>query len=151
VFDIILERWYLLTYDTPQEERMGDSAKLGVGVDLVSITRIERVVDVWGRRFLERVFTSAEIDYCESRSAPAESLAARFAAKEAFIKAVSETGLTGIRYRDVEVVVDDRGVPRLRPHGTAKTAVGQSRTSVSLSHEGDLAVAIVVTSPEVKS
>ena len=130
---------------------MGGSAKLGVGIDLVSITRIERMIEVWGRRFLERVFTSAEIDYCESRSAPAGSLAARFAAKEAFIKAVSETGARGIRYRDVEVVVDDRGVPALRPRGTAKTAVGGSHTSVSLSHEGDLAAAIVVTSPEVKS
>lgn len=130
---------------------MGDPGRLGVGIDLVSIKRIELMVGRWGRRFLERVFTRAEIEYCESRYAPAGSLAARFAAKEAFIKAVSGTRPGGIRYRDVEVVVNGHGVPRLRPRGTAKTALGESHTSVSLSHEGDLAVAVVITCPEVKS
>jgi len=130
---------------------MGDRGKLGIGIDLVSVKRIERMVDRWGRRFLERVFTASEIDYCEARYAPAESLAARFAAKEAFIKAVSETGPPGIRYRDVEVVVSERGVPGLKPRGTAKAAAGESRTSLSLSHEGGLAVAIVIASPEVNS
>jgi len=130
---------------------MGDRGTLGVGIDLVSIKRIEHVVERWGRRFLERIFTDAEIDYCESRYAPAGSLAARFAAKEAFIKAVSGTGQVGIRYRDIEVVVNKRGVPGLKARGTAKAAVGESDTRVSLSHEGDLAVAIVITSPEVKS
>ena len=130
---------------------MCDSGKLGVGIDLVSIPRIERMVERWGRRFLDRVFTGAEIDYCETRYAPAGSLAARFAAKEAFIKAVSGAGSRGIRYRDVEVVVDERGVPGLKPRGTAKAAVGESHTRLSLSHEGDLAVAIVITISEVKS
>jgi holo-[acyl-carrier protein] synthase len=105
----------------------------------------------WGRRFLERVFTRDEIEYCEGRYAPAGSLAARFAAKEAFIKAVSGAVPGGIRYRDVEVVVDDRGAPRLRPHGPAKNALCGSGARVSLSHEGDLAVAIVITCPEVMS
>jgi holo-[acyl-carrier protein] synthase len=130
---------------------MDDPVSPGVGIDLVSITRIERMVRRWGRRFLERVFTGEEIEYCESRYAPAGSLAARFAAKEAFIKAVSGVGPGGIRYRDVEVVMNDDGVPVLRPHGKAKTALGGSHVRVSLSHEGDLAVAIVITCPEVKS
>ena len=130
---------------------MGGPGSLGVGIDLVSITRIERMVGRWGRRFLDRVFTRHEIEYCEGRYAPAGSLAARFAAKEAFIKAVSGLRPGGIRYRDVEVVVNDHGVPRLRSHGTAKTALGRSHARVSLSHEGDLAVAIVITCPEVKS
>ncbi len=130
---------------------MGGTGSPGVGIDLVSIARIERMVGEWGRRFLERVFTSEEIEYCQSRYAPAGSLAARFAAKEAFIKAVSAVGPVGIRYRDVEVVVNDHGAPRLRPHGAAKTALGGSHARVSLSHEGDLAVAIVITCPEVTS
>jgi holo-[acyl-carrier protein] synthase len=148
--DILLERQERLEYDTPQEEGMGGPGDLGVGIDLVSIGRIERMVGRWGRRFLERVFTRDEIEYCDSRYAPAGSLAARFAAKEAFIKAVSGARPGGIRYRDVEVVVNDSGVPGLRPRGTAKAALDGSYARLSLSHEGDLAIAIVITCPEVQ-
>jgi len=130
---------------------MGGLGITGVGVDLVSIPRIEVMVDRWGRRFLERVFTGAEIEYCRSRYAPAGSLAARFAAKEAFIKAVSPAGPGGIRYRDVEVVMSDDGVPGLRLHGRAKAALGRSEALISISHEGELAVAVVITCPEVKT
>jgi holo-[acyl-carrier protein] synthase len=123
----------------------------GVGIDLVSVDRIEQVIKRWGRRFLERVFTKGEIEYCSGRPAPARSLAARFAAKEAFIKSVSGRPAAGIRYRDVEVVIDGAGVPRIKTHGTARAAAGLSSVSVSLSHEENLAVAIVLRSPEVKS
>jgi holo-[acyl-carrier protein] synthase len=123
---------------------MGDPYRLGVGIDLVSIARIDRMVSRWGRRFLERVFTGDEIRYCETRYSSAGSLAARFAAKEAFIKAVSPSRTSGIRYRDIEIVVDDRGAPGLRPRGRAAAALAGSQASVSLSHEGDLAAATVI-------
>lgn len=122
-----------------------------VGIDLVSVARLEGVVARWGLKFLERVFTKAEIEYCKSRHVPARSFAARFAAKEAFVKAVSGKKPGGIRYRDVEVVVNDNGVPALRPHGTAKLALGKGHAEVSLSHEENLAVAIVITCSEVTS
>ena len=122
-----------------------------VGIDVISVARIEAVMTRWGAKFLERVFTSGEIEYCKSRHVPARSFAARFAAKEAFVKAVSGKRPGGIRYRDVEVVVNEGGVPALRPHGTAKLALGKRRAEVSLSHEENLAVAIVITCSEVTS
>jgi holo-[acyl-carrier protein] synthase len=131
-------------------ETMTDRQDVGVGVDLVSVTRIEVMLKRWGRKFLNRVYTDREIDYCVGRYHPARSLAARFAAKEAFFKAVSRSGTAGIRYRDIETVVRDDGVPELKPHGRAKTALGRRSATLSMSHEQDLAAAVVVTSPEVK-
>ena len=150
---------------------------ISVGIDLVSVSRMESILDRWGDRFLNRIFTRAEVDYCASRHSPARSLAARFAAKEAFFKAVSGlssarsegasragsqgAGLdngrilprapAGIRFTDVEVVIEPGGAPRLRSRGAAAEALGRSRASVSLSHEEDMAVAIVITSPEIIS
>ena len=128
---------------------MGGPGRYSVGIDLVSVTRVERLMERWGDKFLERVFTAGEIEYCMRRYAPARSFAARFAAKEAFVKAVSAGKPGGIRYRDVEVVIGDHGVPALRPRGTAETALGKGHAQVSLSHEGDLAVAVVITCSEV--
>jgi holo-[acyl-carrier protein] synthase len=124
---------------------------VGVGIDLVSIPRMKGLLDRWGERFLSRVFTKTEIAYCLKRSMPAVSLAARFAAKEAFYKAVSgrETGTIG--FKDIEVVVDKDGKPRLEIYGAARRALAGWCASLSLSHEQDLAVAIVVTSPEVRA
>jgi len=136
---------------------------ISVGIDLVSVSRMESILDRWGDRFLRRIFTRAEADYCRSRHCPARSLAARFAAKEAFFKAVSglnsarsegtgrNEGPAGIRFKDVEVVMEPNGAPRLKSSGAARDALGGARASLSLSHEQDLAVAIVITSPEIKS
>lgn len=127
---------------------------IGVGIDLVSVPRVQSILERWGDRFLKRVFTRAEVDYCRSRHSPARSLAARFAAKEAFFKAVSGMGggsAEGMRFNDVEVVIGADGAPRLITSGGAKVALGGSRASLSLSHEQDMAVAIVITSPESKS
>jgi holo-[acyl-carrier protein] synthase len=149
--DNVLARSRLLQYDTPQEERMAARIGYNVGVDLVSVTRMEGIMARWGRKFLHRVFTADEIEYCGKRYVPARSFAARFAAKEAFVKAVSRKEPGGIRYRDVEVVMDEDGVPALRPHGTAKAALGEGYAEVSLSHEENLAVAVVITCSEVAS
>jgi phosphopantetheine--protein transferase-like protein len=135
--------------------RMPSKDSMSVGIDLVSVSRVESILDRWGDRFLNRIFTRAEVDYCISRHCPASSLAARFAAKEAFFKAVSGgspgQSVAGIRFKDVEVVMEANGAPRLKPSGAARDALGESLVSVSLSHEKDMAVAIVVTSPVFKS
>jgi phosphopantetheine--protein transferase-like protein len=128
---------------------------ISVGIDLVSVSRIESILDRWGDRFLDRVFTTAEVDYCRARHSPARSLAARFAAKEAFFKAVSGR-LPGserpvIPFKDVEVLTEANGAPRLKPRRAASEALRGAQASVSLSHEQDLAVAIVITSPETRS
>lgn len=127
------------------------SSGLSVGIDLVSVSRIETLLERWGDKFLRRVFTDSEIEYCLERFRPAQSLAARFAAKEAFFKAISKWSTDAIGFKEVEVVVGENGGPDLRAHGVAERALGKLIVSVSLSHDQDLAIAIVVTSPEVNT
>ena len=118
----------------------------GIGVDIVRISRIREAVQRWGDRFLERVFTEQERKYCFKKVNPYPSLAARFAAKEAFIKAISTTEV--ISLREIETVNDSSGAPVLRLHGKAESVLGMISTNkevhLSLSHDGDYAVAFVV-------
>jgi holo-[acyl-carrier protein] synthase len=118
------------------------------GVDLVRISRVERLLGRYGERFLERVFTPAEILY--SRRRPPE-LAARFAAKEAVAKALG-VGMRmiareGIGWHEAEIVGDHRGKPVVRLHGRAAeraAELGLTEWAVSLSHTEEHAVAFVV-------
>ena len=119
----------------------------GIGVDLVNIDRMERAVERWGRRFLERIFTAAEIERCQRRARPAQCLALRFAAKEAFAKSLGLGIREGLRWRDVEVVQDDLGKPSLLLHNRAKQLLAKmeaKKTWLSLSDERDSAIAVVV-------
>jgi holo-[acyl-carrier protein] synthase len=121
---------------------------LTTGVDLIEISRVERMLDRYGERFLERVFTPAEIAY--SRRRPAE-LAARFAAKEAVSKALG-VGMRlmarkGIRWHEAEIVGDHLGKPLVRLHGRAAQRaeeLGLTQWAVSLSHTAEHAIALVV-------
>ena len=116
---------------------------LQIGTDLVEIARIEAVLARHGQRFLDRVYTAAEQAYFRGR--PAE-LAARFAAKEATMKALG-TGLVGVSWREVEVLSDRRGRPLIVLHGRAAAraaALGLAHFAVSLSHERQVAIAMVV-------
>ncbi len=111
-----------------------------LGVDIIEISRIEQAVARWGDAFLDRVFTPAE--KAKYRDRP-ESLAARFAAKEAAVKALGSTELI---YRDIEIVGDSKSRPSLVLHGRAKSiaeGLGVDELSVSLSHGRDYAVAVV--------
>ena len=119
----------------------------GIGVDIVNIHRMERAVDRWGSRFLKRIFTSAEIERCGKRARPAQCFASRFAAKEAFAKALGLGMRQGLRWRDIEVVQDHFGKPGLQLHNKAQkllAALEAKRTWLSLSDEGDSALAVVV-------
>jgi holo-[acyl-carrier protein] synthase len=121
---------------------------LTVGVDLVTIARLERVLQRYRDRFLERVFTPAEITYCQGRTA---ELAARFAAKEAASKALG-VGMRmiardGIDWRDVEVIGDSRGKPLIHLYGRAAERAGElglTEWAISLSHTREHAIAFVV-------
>jgi phosphopantetheine--protein transferase-like protein len=148
--------YYARSIDKPPGGgRMPGKHNMSVGIDLVSISRIQAILDRWGDRFLDRIFTRSEVDYCKSRHSPARSLAARFAAKEAFFKAVSgfdsAEDAAAIRFKDVEVMFEPNGAPRLVSTGAAREALGGRLASVSLSHEKDMATAIVILSPEVIS
>jgi holo-[acyl-carrier protein] synthase len=119
---------------------------LGIGTDLVEVDRIRRAHQRHGDRFLQRLFTPAEIADCHPRAGAYQSFAARFAAKEAFLKALG-TGLRdGIRWHDMEVVRDGRGRPELHLHGCARELArdqGVSKTFVSLSHTSEHGLATV--------
>jgi len=118
---------------------------VGLGIDIVHVRRIHHWMSTEG--LVERFFHPEEVAGARSRGhAEALSLAARFAAKEAFGKAVG-TGLSGIRLRDIQVVNNHNGKPDMILHGTALErfrAVGGARVLVSLTHESDNAVAVVV-------
>lgn len=119
----------------------------GIGVDIVKVDRIEKAVERWGHRFLERIFTAAEIERCQKRARPAQCLALRFAAKEAFAKALGLGMRKGLRWRDIEVVHDNFGKPDLLLHNQAQRlleTVEASRTWLSLSDERESALAVVV-------
>lgn len=118
---------------------------LRTGVDLVEIERVRAAIAVHGDRFLARVYTSAELDCCQRRI---ESLAVRFAAKEAVAKALA-TGVwrDGVGWTDIEVLREDSGAPRLLLHGAAATIadnLGLTTWSISLSHDHTQAIAFVV-------
>jgi len=124
----------------------------GIGTDIVEVSRIERecrreAEGGSGEDFLRRVFTSSEISYCEGKRRRFESYAARFAAKEAFLKALGTGGRDGISWLDMEVVVDGRGRPELVLRGRARALLeeyGLTGVFVSLSHSHELATAVAV-------
>lgn len=120
---------------------------ISTGIDIVEVYRIAETIERTPR-FAERVFTDAERAYCEAKgAAAAQSYGGRFAAKEAFLKAL-KTGWRGkITWQDIEVVNDDQGVPSLRISGEAASLVEQSgatRIHISISHTAEHAVAQVI-------
>jgi holo-[acyl-carrier protein] synthase len=113
------------------------------GVDAAEIPRITAALERWGQRFLDRVYTPAEQAYCRGR---AESLAGRFAAKEAVSKALG-TGIRRLRWRDIEILPDRYGRPTVYLYGKARARaeqMGAAWLSVSITHADDLAIAFVV-------
>jgi holo-[acyl-carrier protein] synthase len=120
---------------------------VGLGVDMEEISRIREVISRHGRIFLDRIFTSAEIAYCERHRDPAERYAARFAAKEATMKALGTGWSKGIRWRDIEVARKPGGRPTIVLHGVAREhadRMGARQINLSLTHTGNFALAEVI-------
>ncbi len=114
-----------------------------VGVDIIEIERIQEVVDRWGQRFLGRIYTEAELDFCRGR---VPELAVRFAGKEAVMKALG-TGRRGVSWRDIEILPDRRRAPLVFLHGRARRRarrLGLGELAISLSHSRHYAVASAV-------
>ena len=120
---------------------------IGTGIDIVNIERIERLLTRWGDLFLRRVFVEGEVSRCQQQARPSECFALRFAAKEAFLKAIGLGYREGIRLTDIEVVNDPMGKPSLRLHGKAGDlfqALGAQEAFLTLSHDRPFAVAHVL-------
>jgi len=119
----------------------------GTGIDIVNIERIESMMARWGNLFLGRVFTEREIVWCQQRTRPPECFAIRFAAKEAFLKAIGRGLRNGIQWTDIEVENDPLGKPLFSFHRKAKEVLETQQIQkalLTLSHERPYAVAHVI-------
>jgi holo-[acyl-carrier protein] synthase len=120
---------------------------VGLGVDIAEISRIEAAIRRYGDHFLHRLFTPAEIQYCDSHRNRFERYAGRFAAKEAAMKALGTGWRRGVRWVDIEVVRERGGKPALRlagQTGVIAKQLGVRNIVVSITHSGDTALAEVI-------
>ena len=126
---------------------------IGTGIDIVRVDRIADAITRWGGAFEDRVFTAGEKTYCRRQKRSTESFAARFAVKEAVLKAFGTGHSQGIKWVDVEVTRDGLGKPAVLYHGKVQEMaqrLGVKETFVSISHDGDYTVAQAVLSTEAK-
>jgi holo-[acyl-carrier protein] synthase len=120
---------------------------LGLGLDIAEVDRITRVITRYGQSVLKRLYTPQEIAYCESHQNRYERYAARFAAKEAAMKALGTGWRRGVRWRDIEVVNLPGGKPTLVLAGVARQvaeAMGVKNIALSITHSENLAMAQVI-------
>lgn len=111
----------------------------GVGVDIIEIQRVVEIIQLYGQRFYKKVFTDEEVEYCLSKAKPAQHLAARFAAKEAFSKAIG-TGLgKDLMLKDIEIIKDESGKPSIKTKKIMKDKI-----MLSISHSDHYVVAVCV-------
>jgi len=121
--------------------------RFGTGIDIVDIEKLRGLIERSGPRFLTRWFSSEEISYCEAKARPSQHYAARFAAKEAAIKALGLGWRDGVSLKDVSVTVGSSGAPQVRLGGVAAERAarrGIEELHVSLSHCARYAVASVI-------
>lgn len=119
----------------------------GLGIDLVAVSRIEEAARRHGERFLKRIFTESEVSYCARHPEPARHWAARFAAKEAGMKALGTGWSSGVTFKSIEVINLGSGQPTLVLHGASAErakAMGATATHVTITHDGGFAMACVV-------
>ena len=119
----------------------------GIGIDLVENGRLEKIINKWGIKFLNRVFSSGEIQYCDKHIQSAIHYGARFAAKESFLKALGIGLGMGVKLSDIEVIHDKNGKPFLALHGGAKVQIEKreiTKIHLSLTHTKKYATAIVL-------
>jgi holo-[acyl-carrier protein] synthase len=119
----------------------------GIGIDIVSVARIQEALDRGKNHFLSRVFTAQEIDYCKKGKDAVQKYAARFAAKEAAMKALGTGWAKGVHWKDIEIISDRKGAPQLvlkRGSLAIFQEMGARTLHVSLSHHKEFAAAVVV-------
>ena len=114
-----------------------------IGIDIIEVERIEKAMKKWGDRFIRRVFLPQEISTCSSKKNPYVCFSGRFAAKEAFSKALG-TGIRVLSWKDIEVAQNRMGKPYLIIRGKSKEILGDRPLDVSISDTDTLATAIVI-------
>ena len=119
----------------------------GIGIDVIQNDRVRDSIQRFGERFLKRIYTEGEIEYCNKCAQPEIHYAARFAAKEAAFKALGTGWAAGVKWKDVEVKRLPSGKPELHLHGEAlarATSIGSERFYVSLTHDQLVSCAVVI-------
>jgi holo-[acyl-carrier protein] synthase len=119
----------------------------GIGTDLVEVSRIERILKEWGDRFLDKVYAHDEIEYCKNKAFPAIHFAARFAAKESFLKSLGIGLGMGVGLREIEVSNNALGSPVLKMNEKVASILenlGVNVIHVSMTHTREYAHALVV-------
>ncbi len=120
---------------------------VGTGIDIIEVARVGAAIERFGRRFLERIYTENEIRYCQSKHNCTERFAARFAAKEAALKALGTGWSRGVQWREVEVRREPGGRPTIAFSGKAAehaAGLGTRHASLSISHTAGQAIAQVI-------
>jgi holo-[acyl-carrier protein] synthase len=120
---------------------------VGTGIDIAEVPRIRKAIERFHGRFLQRIYTTGEMRYCDSKANRVERYAARFAAKEAAMKALGTGWNHGVRWRDCEVVRMPGGRPHIVCHGKAAefaAQLGVKNSALSISHTVDQAIAQVI-------
>jgi holo-[acyl-carrier protein] synthase len=119
---------------------------IGCGIDLVKIKKMEKIIKRWGESFTKKIFTSQERAYCENRNNKYQSYAARFAAKEAFLKALG-LGMRGVSWKEIEVENNQLGQPTITTSGKLKPIISRDKVDkiyLTISHTKDYAIAEVI-------
>lgn len=117
----------------------------GIGIDIVKINRMQEADQKWGRKFIEKFLTADEIKYCFEKKVPYLSVAVRFAAKEALIKAIGSE--IAVNMKDIEVILNEKGRPSIKVKGNLESFFQENtitKCHLSLSHEREFGVACVV-------
>lgn len=118
---------------------------IGLGIDIIEIGRIKKSIEKYGDRFLNKVFTSEEINYCNSKFNKYQHYAARFAAKEAVYKALASGWKQGLRWKDIEVKNDSTGMPSINPLGKFQTFLtDDTQLKISISHSENYVTSVAI-------
>lgn len=118
----------------------------GIGTDIIEVERIGQLV-ARGREYLQTIFTDKEIQYCEGKARKSQHYAARYAAKEAVLKALGTGWRDGLAFSDIEIADDEQGQPIVTVHGQVRKLFDCQqirRASISLSHDRECAIAVII-------
>lgn len=120
---------------------------LGIGIDIVDVRRMESIIFRWQERFLKRIFTDSEIRWCNNKKNPAQRFATRYAAKEAYFKALYPKGTEGISFLEIEIQDEKGKRPTVNLYGKVKVDAAEQtvkNTFLMISHDGNYGIANVV-------
>jgi len=108
---------------------------IGIGIDIIEIDRIKQSIDRFGERFINKVFTQLEAQYCMGKANKYQHFAARFAAKEAVVKALADSGDSGFNWKDIEIYNEQGGKPQVNLYGKPRVYLGEDKElKITMSH-----------------